>query len=372
MTLPEHHAAPVVRRIDVRAWWTGFGRPPRIMGLDVARSLAVLGMMAAHMLSTPELSLLEPHTWGALVHGRSSILFAVLAGVSISLMTGRGETPGPERAAVLRVGLIARGGVVFLIGLMLELLGTPIAVILTVYGALYIAATAFIRWRTASLLIGSAVLALAGPPVLALMQVITLGTGGAGVDLVLFGTYPVTVWLALILGGMAIGRMRLDGVREKASLLTVGLVLAAVGYGVGALAGTAASEQGSPSSSVTDSSVDSSSDPGSVALPTGVDPEEIDFAGALCDDYGDGYISCYPEDDPSLEDDVGFEETSDTTAWADHFTQVAEQDPWRSAVGALTAVDPHSGGADEIVGSGGFAVMVIALCLLACGHCACC
>lgn len=362
----DHHAAPAVHRLDVKAWWGRFGRPPRIMGLDVARGLAVLGMMAAHMISTPDLSVLEPHTWGALVHGRSSILFAVLAGVSISLMTGRGEIPGPQRAAVMRLGLIARGAVIFLIGLVLELLGTPIAVILTVYGALYIAAVVFIRWRTTSLLIGSAVLALAGPPLLALLQTVTLGAGGPGVDLVLFGTYPVTVWLALILGGMAIGRMRLDGMREKLILLVAGLILAAVGYGAGALAETGEQEKEGSSSSVTDSSADSSSG-SAVELPTGVDAGEIDFTGTLCDDYGDGYITCYPEQDSTLSSDDSFDEPSDLSPWADHWAQVAVQDPLAGTVSALTAVYPHSGGSAEIVGSGGFAVMIIALCLLACG-----
>lgn len=337
------------------------------MGLDLARGLAVLGMMAAHMLSTPDLSLFEPHTWGALVHGRSSILFAVLAGVSIALMTGRGNIPDPQRAAVMRLGLIARGAVVFAIGLVLELLGTPIAVILTAYGALYIAATVFIRWRTISLLISAAVLALAGPPLLAVLQAVTLSTGGPGTELVLFGTYPVMVWLALILGGMAIGRMRLEGMREKGALLIAGIVLAAAGYGLGTLADTESADDSS-SSSVMDSSISGSADSSSAAdidYPTAVSPEQIDFTGALCDDYGDGYISCYPEQDAVPDDEELVEETP--SGWGEHLALVAQEHPWGSAVSAFTAVYPHSGGVAEIVGSGGFAVMVIALCLLACG-----
>src|SRR5690606_5867947 len=101
-------------------WGRSFGRPPRIMGLDVARALALLGMIGAYVGTTGELVLGDPTTWGALVHGRSSILFAVLAGISISLMTGRETVPAPERITQIRLGLLGRGAAIFAIGLVLE------------------------------------------------------------------------------------------------------------------------------------------------------------------------------------------------------------------------------------------------------------
>ena len=70
-------------------WFHEFGRPPRILGLDIARGLAILGMAGAHIGETEPFQWLDPATWTDLVHGRSSILFAVLAGISIALMTGR-------------------------------------------------------------------------------------------------------------------------------------------------------------------------------------------------------------------------------------------------------------------------------------------
>ena len=78
-------------------------RPPdlhgrRVVGVDMARCLALLGMMATHIL--PGYEGLEIPWPQQLAGGRASALFAVLAGVSLSLTTGR-EHPvhGRERIA---------------------------------------------------------------------------------------------------------------------------------------------------------------------------------------------------------------------------------------------------------------------------------
>jgi len=155
-------------------WFRDFGRPPRILGLDVARGLAILGMAGAHVGVTEAFEWGDPTTWTDLVHGRSSILFALLAGVSIALMTGRDVLPERERLPSIRLNLVGRGAVIFVIGLALELLNTPIAVILTLYGLLYVAVIPVLRWRPRRLLLGAAVLALAGPALLALLSAVAL------------------------------------------------------------------------------------------------------------------------------------------------------------------------------------------------------
>ena len=60
---------------------------PRFTGLDAARGLAVLGMVVAH---TAVLGLWDesPTAYLGFVHGRSSILFAMIAGISLALMSG--------------------------------------------------------------------------------------------------------------------------------------------------------------------------------------------------------------------------------------------------------------------------------------------
>ncbi|WP_226531636.1 heparan-alpha-glucosaminide N-acetyltransferase domain-containing protein [Microbacterium paraoxydans] len=289
-------------------WFREFGRPPRILGLDVARALAILGMAGAHIGETEPFAWADPATWTDLVHGRSSILFAVLAGVSIALITGRGALPEPERIPSIRLNLVGRGAVIFLIGLALELLNTPIAVILTLYGILYVAVIPFLRWGPRRLLIGAAVLALLGPALLAFLGAVMLYPFGTGIGFVLYGTYPITVWLALVLGGMALGRMHVERVRTAVVALVVGVALAVVGYGLGAL-----------------------------GQATGI-------AGAA-----DGEVMSAP------------------SGWADYPQALAEADPGGAALMAFVAVEPHSGGTAEVLGSGGFALVVIALCLLASG-----
>ncbi|WP_312675319.1 heparan-alpha-glucosaminide N-acetyltransferase domain-containing protein [Microbacterium sp.] len=306
-------------------WFRDFGRPPRILGLDVARGLAILGMAGAHVGVTEAFEWGDPTTWTDLVHGRSSILFALLAGVSIALMTGRDVLPERERLPGIRLNLVGRGAVIFVIGLALELLNTPIAVILTLYGLLYVAVIPVLRWRPRQLLLGAAVLALAGPALLALLSAVALQPFGAGIGFVLYGTYPITVWVALVLGGMALGRLRVQEVRTAVVALVVGVVLAATGYGLGALgAGTGL---GGETGSIVSSSSASS---GSESLSSSFFPDDV----------------------------------MPPSGWESYPEALAATDPLGSMVRAVFAVDPHSGGTAEILGSGGFALAVVALCLL--------
>lgn len=301
-------------------WFGEFGRPPRILGLDIARGLAILGMAGAHIGETEPFDWVDPATWTDLVHGRSSILFAVLAGISIALMTGRSALPDRERIPSIRLNLIGRGAVIFVIGLALEMLNTPIAVILTLYGLLYVAVIPFLRWRPWQLLTGAAVLALLGPALLAFLNAVLLNPYGSGIGFVLYGTYPITVWMAFVLAGMALGRLGVGEVRTAVVVLAVGVALAVVGYGLGGI-GQAVDVTGS---------VGSNSAVGTSSIV----------------DAGSGSISSPP------------------SGWEGYPQALAETDPLRAALTAVFAVDPHSGGTAEILGSGGFALVVIALCLL--------
>ena len=74
-----------------------FGRPPRVMGVDVARAVAVVGMIAAHVGGVPDLEWNDPSTWAGLANGRSSLLFALVAACSSS---GNTPTPGDDASAM--------------------------------------------------------------------------------------------------------------------------------------------------------------------------------------------------------------------------------------------------------------------------------
>jgi hypothetical protein len=247
-------------------------------------------MAGAHIGELQAFDWGDPATWTDLVNGRSSILFAILAGISIALMTGRSVLPERERMPGIRLNLVGRGAVIFVIGLVLELLHTPIAIILTLYGLLYVAVIPFLRWRVWQLFVAAGVLALVVPALLAFLGAVLQHPSGAGVGFVLYGSYPITVWMAFVLGGLALGRMRVDQLRTAAAALGVGVVLMGAGYGLGALG---------------------------YAAGWGAQPEAFE-----------------------------------------------EDDPVRAVISGFLHVEPHSGGTAEILGSGGFALTVIALCLL--------
>src|SRR4051794_501567 len=60
------------------------GKPTRVVGVDLARALAVLGMFASHVGPDPDAGGVNTILQAA--SGRASALFAFLAGVSLVLM----------------------------------------------------------------------------------------------------------------------------------------------------------------------------------------------------------------------------------------------------------------------------------------------
>jgi len=312
----------------------------------------MLGMLAAHVGFSAEFDWLQPESWASLVHGRSSILFALIAGVSLSLLTRQRTLRTVEETRVLRLRIVGRGVTILAIGLALELLGTPILVILTMYGVLFVIAVPFLGWSTRRLLIAAIALAVAGPPLLALAQSVTADSWAAGVTLLIFGSYPLTVWIALLFAGLAIGRLRLGDVAVAVKLLVVGTVLATLGYGLGVLAQPGPTLPNLASSGMTDAS--------SKAVP--VSPEAL--TGWSCTDAGFvGTVQCY---DPAvLEASGGYSDS----AWVeptgfDVYVDRFQHADWEGAVTALGAWGAHTGGTLELLGSGGLAIAILGLCLL--------
>lgn len=336
-----------------------FGRAPRVVALDIARGIAVLGMAAAHTADLPgELRWTDPSTWGELVSGRSSILFALLAGISIALMSGRARVPAQEELGRMRLSLVARGLVIFVIGLGLELLGSSVAVILTFYGAVYAVSVVFIGMRVRSLVIWAAALAIAGPVVVTGVRVLTPSASGSGVSFVLDGTYSIVVWCALMIAGLAFGRLDVTRKKTAALGLALGVLLSATGYAAGASMDGAdmSGSESMPSSS-------SGSSYGSYEEMVETTPgENVELGGKVCEDYGDGYISCYPAEEKASYEDSDLEEGSN--GWSSYFDELAASDPVPALSTAFFDSYPHSGGTMEILGSGGLALAIVSLLLL--------
>ncbi|MDN6149034.1 MAG: DUF418 domain-containing protein [Yaniella sp.] len=196
------------------------GKSRRLHGLDAARALAIVGMLAVNVGPRKE----DGETGLAVLiydlpHGRASLLFMILAGIGMSLMTKRSRqtsAPLPWHTIVWRAALLIFSG------LALQMLDHDISVILTYYGVLFLCGLPLLRaptWLVTALAMVSLV---AGPVVWLYMQQKTSTTFDFSAPsftdplwtivhaTLLTGAYPVAVWLALFLLGIVLGRLALS------------------------------------------------------------------------------------------------------------------------------------------------------------------
>lgn len=217
---------------DPRAW----NGARRLHGVDLARALAVLGMFAAHMISVDEFAWSDPATWADVANGRSSILFAVLAGVSIALVSGGPRPVAGAELGLVRRRLAARAAVLWLIGIALIVTGVPLLIILPAYALLFLLALPLLRLRAPVLWIIAGALALVMPWVQPALDALPLwdGAGGEALALVLGWGYPFPLWTAFLVAGLAAGRSDLRRVRDLLALTVGGTAAAGIAYSVDA------------------------------------------------------------------------------------------------------------------------------------------
>jgi uncharacterized membrane protein YeiB len=211
-------------------------RAGRIVGLDVARALAVFGMLGAHVGAVPGDVGTTPSGWLGVVNGRSSILFAVLAGISVALLSGRTRPVAGDDLVRARMRILVRAAWLFAIGGALEALGTDIDVILGVYALLFVLALPFLRWPPWRLLVAAAALAVLTPPADLLLAHFAEENDAFDTpffSLAVTGAYPALIWWTFILVGLAVGRCDLTATRVRARLVVAGGALTVLGYGGG-------------------------------------------------------------------------------------------------------------------------------------------
>lgn len=237
--MPRPHTGSRIPQTDVMALlrWTRDDQR-RVVGVDVARCLALLGMMATHMLPRSEQGQITWHQ--ALAGGRASALFAVLAGVSLALVSGRSEPlTGRERLAA-SAAITVRAVLIGAVGLWLGGLGTGIAVILTYYAGLFVLGLPFLGLRAGQLAALAAAWAIGMPVIGQVLRPALPARGSESptlaalsdpwqllTELTLTGYYPAMPWLAYLFAGLAIGRSDLVRARAGALLLGGGAALAA-------------------------------------------------------------------------------------------------------------------------------------------------
>ncbi|GAB2527769.1 DUF418 domain-containing protein [Nocardia heshunensis] len=218
----------------------------RVLALDAARGIAVLGMFAVHV--GPQRGMTGA-SWLTIFEGRSAALFAVLAGVSLALMSGGAQPATGIAARRSLIRIAARGVLVGLLGLALAQLhsGIGIMIILAYYGMFFLLALPVLRWGARGLAVLAAVWAVAGPIVSFVIRshlhehafggnpTFEMFTSWSGVRqalqiTVLTGAYPALTWMPFVFAGMALGRWGIRTLRPL-PVIGVGAGLALLGYG---------------------------------------------------------------------------------------------------------------------------------------------
>ena len=229
-------ARRVPRPASLASRWERLNGPHRVAGIDLARGLAVIGMFAAHLLWIPPFEWADAGTWHDVVNGRSSILFATLAGVSIGLVTGRTAPFRGEALGLARRRLAVRAVLVWVLGIALITLDVPVYVILPAYAVLFLLVLPLLRLPAAWLFGLAAALAVTMPFLQFVIAGWTFWATPAGwlIDIAIGGHYPFLVWSAFVVAGLGMGRLPLTRPRTAAALLGIGAVLAVAGYSLGA------------------------------------------------------------------------------------------------------------------------------------------
>ncbi|WP_433871532.1 DUF418 domain-containing protein [Saccharopolyspora sp. CA-218241] len=224
----------------------------RLLGIDVVRALAVIGVFVVHFAMTgwlhagPRADAPAVLSWlDSATSSRAMSLFVLLAGVSIALMTGGSRPRAGRDMAAARLRVAVRAVTLFLISLFIDEFG---ASVLGYYAVLLLFLLPFTRLRPRTLFVLSA----ASIPLVTLypirvftthadwmmvetptgLAVLTQpGQWGDYLFSLVFtgGGFQTAYGIPLVLAGLAIGRLDLHGhaVRLRMMITGAGLALAA-------------------------------------------------------------------------------------------------------------------------------------------------
>ena len=210
----------------------------RVQGFDIARALAVFGMVIVNFKIAQEAT--SGSAWmlqfAGIFEGRASALFVILAGVGVSFVTRKALSTGdPSLVHAARLSLIKRGLLLVVLGLAF----TPIwpADILHFYGFYFLVAAWVFPCSHRSLLGLVVVIAYAFP---VLMFVVDYGKGwdwntleyhgfwtldGMVRHILFNGFHPVIPWCSYLLFGLWLGRQDLSAGVQRTRLFVTAFVL---------------------------------------------------------------------------------------------------------------------------------------------------
>lgn len=216
---------------------------PRLVGIDVARGIALVGMMAVHIISASTAAGEVSLAW-ALASGKSAALFAVLAGTGLAFSSRSAKALRGRGWTATVTAVVVRAVMIGIIGLLLgAVVPTDTAgVILAYYAVLFLFAIPLLKLPVRALVILTGVIAVVVPIMSHLvrgsMAVAVIGNptfadvltspGQVAAELTLTGFYPALPWLAYVSAGLAIGRSRLTDRVFVGWMTVVGIAVAAV------------------------------------------------------------------------------------------------------------------------------------------------
>lgn len=206
----------------------------RLSGVDVARVIAVAGMVMVHFGPNPVPTTTAGRIYD-LSHGRASILFALLAGVGVTLLFQRRSAGNPMLG---RGRILLRAAILLPIGLWLQSLDHGVLVILHYYALYFVLAALVVSLPDRWIIAGAAWVILIGPLIYMTGESArpewysdspsTIGDPASKIvrDLLLAGSYPLVTWAAPLLVGVWVGRRNLSSLNVKWMLFGGGISLA--------------------------------------------------------------------------------------------------------------------------------------------------
>jgi uncharacterized membrane protein YeiB len=253
---PMEQATQSERTTSVDAEGSTFDRAAprrgRIGGIDLARALAIVGMLAVHVGPTHLADAAgRVYAWP---HGRASILFVLVAGVGVALLAASLT----RSVAAARWRLAWRSVLLLPLGLLLQDLDHRVLVILPTYAALFLLAIVVVRLPDRALLALACGLSLLGPIVFLIgsaaypeafaRHAAAWSDPAARIAAGVFaGPYPLPVWAAPFLFGIWLGRRDLRSRTVRLALVLGGTATAVLAPAAASFLRTIVGEAGPPS-----------------------------------------------------------------------------------------------------------------------------
>ncbi|STQ90803.1 DUF418 domain-containing protein [Iodobacter fluviatilis] len=210
----------------------------RILGFDLARALAIFGMVIVNFKIVMHAQASENAAWLNIVNvidGRASALFVILAGVGLSLLARQFSGDLVALAGVRKV-LLKRAGFLFVLGLLyIEIWPADI---LHYYGMYILVGTLCLVLASRYIMALIVLLLIISTTLFVMLNYSTawdwktlsyadLWTIPGFIRHLLFnGFHPVLPWLGFLLLGMVIGRQNLSHVAIRERLFLLGLFAA--------------------------------------------------------------------------------------------------------------------------------------------------